>query len=354
MSRLSPVARPLAALVLACGIVVTASAQPAAGWTAEFTVRVESAGKRPPTGGLAWTDVRGAAEWSSTHELRGTLAYTQRLRGAPARNQPDRDNEQRYESWLARGQDVPAALTLHHVRSETSSGRVRIADGEGAAAVNRANAGKIGKVEHLRSRTEVKVDAADGARMGGAYLQIDRVANQVRFEVPSLWINHERARILEQRVSRLGAPAAAGEWDRNESFTPASSQQLRTQPLLPSPVEFVFDVPAASLAEGKEITLTQDFKPEAIEPEPTVNRGVVRITLRRVDAAARAIPAAATAAAPGAGAAPVTAAAQAAPTPAPAAAEPRKVEPAPPAAGATPTVQDAAKAVERLRGLFGR
>lgn len=288
MRQLSRIATHVAALALACTASVSASAQPAPGWTADFTVRVESDGKRPVTGGPDKTAVSGSFEWNNTHELRGTLAYTQRLRGAVARNQPDRNNEQRYESWLARAQRVPAQLTLHSVRNEQSSGRVVAVDGEGAAAINRANAGKIGKVEHVRSRTEVKVDGADGARMGGAYLQIDRVANQVRFEVPTIEINPARATVMEQRVARLGAAPPAGEWDRNETFSPKSSQELRLPPQLPYPTEFVFDVPAAALADAKKIKLTQEFKAGFADYEVPVSRAVITLVLRRGDAAAAA------------------------------------------------------------------
>ena len=155
-----------------------ARAQVSAGWTGEFTVRVESAGKRPVTNLPVKTNVSGTFEWSTTHELWGSLTYGQRLRGVVAKNQPERDNEQRYESWLARvpGGRQPARLTLHSVRTEVSSGKVVATDGEGAGAINRANAGKIGRVAHVRSRTEVKVDGDDGVRIGGAYLQIDRLA----------------------------------------------------------------------------------------------------------------------------------------------------------------------------------
>jgi hypothetical protein len=307
------------ALPLVCGALLASSQALAqgAGWTADVTVRVESAGKRPVTGGPARTAVSGTFEWSSTHELRGTLAYTQRLRGAVARNQPDRNNEQRYESWLARGQRVPVQLTLHSVRSEQSSGRVTAVDGEGAAAINKANAGKIGKVEHVRARTEVKVDGADGARMGGAYLQIDRVANQVRFEVPTLEINPARTTVVEQQVARLDKAPPAGEWDRNETFTPKTSQELRLPPQLPYPTEFVFDVPAAVLADAKEITLTQEFKAGFVDYEIPPSRGVITIVLRRAEAAAAAAPVApATAAGTGAAAAPL-AQASSAPAPAP-------------------------------------
>lgn len=338
----------LAALMGAAGSV--ASAQPAAGWTADFTVRLESTGQRPVNDGPAKIAVTGTFEWRSAHELRGTLAYTQRLRGAVARNQPDRNNEQRYESWLARAQRVPVQLTLHSVRSEQSSGRVIAVDGEGAAAVNRANAGKIGKVEHVRARTEVKVDGADGARMGGAYLQIDRIANQVRFEVPTIEINPARATVLEQRVARLGTAAPAGDWDRNDTFTPGSSQELRLPAQLPYPTEFVFDVPAATLADAREITLTQEFKAGHVDYEVPASRGVITIVLRRSDAAAGA-GSPGTTAATAATAATVATAAQ---TPN---AETKKVEAVPsqpPAQPAAAPLQEAAKAVDKLRGWLGR
>lgn len=342
MSLLNPHVLGLAMLAFACVTGTSASAQPAPGWTAEFTVRLESAGQRPVTAGPSKTAVNGTFERNSTHELRGTLAYTQRLRGAVARNQPDRNNEQRYESWLARAQRVPAQLTLASVRSESSSGRVIAVDGEGAAAINRANAGKIGKVEHVRSHTEVKVDGADGARMGGAYLQIDRVAHQVRFEVPTIEINPARATVLEQQVTRLGSAAPAGDWDRNETLTPKSSQELRMPPQLPYPTEFVFDVPAATLADAKEIKLTQEFKAGFVDYEIPASRGVITIVLRRSDAVA--VPGAAPAA---------SAAAAAAATAPPTKADAKKAEPAP-SQPATPSVQDAAKAVDKLRNLFGR
>jgi hypothetical protein len=355
----------LAALLGATGPI--ASAQSAAGWTADFTVRLESAGQRPVGASADKAAVSGTFEWRSTQEARGTLAYTQRLRGAVAINQPDRNNEQRYESWLARAQRVPVQLTLHNVRSEQSSGRVVAVDGEGAAAVNRANAGKIGKVEHIRARTEVKVDGADAARMGGAYLQIDRVANQVRFEVPTIEINPARITVLEQRVARLGAPAPAGEWDRNETFTPGSGQDLRTPLRLPYPTEFVFDVPAATLADAREITLTQEFKAGQVDYEVPASRGTVTLVLRRAEAAAGGSTPAAGATGAGAAAAaaavattPATTAtatktATAAPAPN---ADNRKSDAPPPTQPATqpaaPTLQDAAKAVDKLRNLFGR
>ncbi|MCX8004786.1 MAG: hypothetical protein N2688_07490 [Burkholderiaceae bacterium] len=339
------------ALAVATGI--AAHAQPAAGWTGEFTIRVESAGQRPAATAAAMKDVSGVEAWTHRHELRGTLVYTQRARGAVARNQPDRHNEQRYESWLARAQRVPVPLTLHATLDRRFSGRYILVDGEGAGAINRANAGKIGKVEHVRSRSEVRIDAADGARMGGAYLQIDRVANQIRFESPTIEINPARATVVEQQVARLDKAPAAGEWDRNETFTPKSAQDVRGLAQLPYPVEFVFDVPAETLAGARELTLTQAFKaPFLAEDEREASRGTITLVLRRGDAAAAAAASPATAAAGSAAAAPAAAAA------APARGDEAKkaetsAQPQSPAP-ATPSVQDAAKAVDRLRGLFGR
>jgi hypothetical protein len=331
------------------------------GWTAEFTMRVESAGKRAVTTGPAKTAVSGTFEWASTHEVRGTLAYTQRLRGAVARNQPDRNNEQRYESWLARAQRVPVQLTLHNVRSEQSSGRYVAVDGEGAAAINKANAGKIGKVEHVRSRTEVKIDGADGARMGGAYLQIDRVANQVRFEAPTIEINPARATVLEQRVARLDKAPAAGEWDRNETFTPTSTQELRLPATIPSPLEFVFDVLATQLADAKEITLTQEFKAGFVDFEIEPSRGVITIVLRRGGANSAASSAAASAAgvSAGAGAAAATttnaAPSQPGSAPAPSTASAQNPCPAPSRAASTTTTAgtDAARTGRDVGGEVG-
>jgi hypothetical protein len=107
---------------------------------------IESIGKQPVTHGVSKMGVTGSLEWSSTYELRATLPYTQRLRGAVARNQPDRDNEQRYESWLARvsSAGLPASLTVNRLTNEHSSGRVVAVDGEGAAAINRAFASALG------------------------------------------------------------------------------------------------------------------------------------------------------------------------------------------------------------------
>jgi hypothetical protein len=346
--------RALRVAMLAAGLAAGAGAHPQSlpGWTADFTVRVESAGKRPVTDGPARRGVSGSFEWTTTHELRGTLPYTQRLRGAVARNQPDPGNEQRYESWLARGQRVPARLTLHSVRTGQSSGVVVAVDGEGAAGINKANAGRIGKIEHERMRTEVRVDADDGARMGGASLQIDRVANQVRFEMPTVEIRPERATVVEQRVTRLGAPPAAGEWDRNESFTPRSDQELRIVPQLRYPLEFVFDVPAAVLSDAKEIRLTQEFKAGLVDYEVPTSRGVITVVLRRGDpagaAAGNVAPATAVATA-GTTAAPAAPAAQP-----PAMTEARQAQPATAATPTTPAAQDAIKAVDKLRGLFGR
>jgi hypothetical protein len=328
--KLLPIAWLAAALVTGA-----AQAQAPAGWTGDFTVRVESAGKRPLAASGAKTAFSGTEEWKVTHELRGTLPYAQRLRGAVARNQPDRNNEARYESWLARASSagLPAQLSLASVRSTQSSGRYIKVDGEGAAEVNRQNAAKIGRVEHVRSRTEVKVDGPDGARMGGGYLQIDRVANQIRFETPTLQINPARTTVVDQWVARLDKAPAAGDWERNETITPTSTQELRIPPQLPYPTEFVFDVPAQTLQGAQEITLTQEFKAGFDADERNASRGVITLVLRR-DAAA--------------GAAAPPAAAQ------PAKGEARNAEPASAASPATPTVQDAAKAVDKLRGLLGR
>jgi hypothetical protein len=315
-----------AALALALAFAaVAAHAQAAAGWTADITVRVESIGKQPVTHGVSKMGVTGSLEWSSTYELRATLPYTQRLRGAVARNQPDRDNEQRYESWLARvsSAGLPASLTVNRLTNEHSSGRVVAVDGEGAAAINRANAGKIGRVEHVRSRTEVKVEGADAAQVGGAYLQIDRVANQVRVEAPTIRINPARATVTEQFVARLDKASAAGEWDRNNTFTPASAQDLRLLPQLPTPIEFVFDVPAQTLADAREITLTQEFKAGFVDYERDASRGVITVVLRRGDAAAAASAAPATGTAAPAAAAPTAA---------------RPTTPAAPTATSAPTV----------------
>jgi len=63
---------------------------------------------------------------------------------------------------------------------------------------------------------------------------------------------------------------------------------------MPYPVEFVFDVPAQTLAEARAITLTQSFKPGIVDYEVEPSRGTITLVLRRVEVAtAAARPAAA-------------------------------------------------------------
>jgi hypothetical protein len=196
--------------------------------------------------------------------------------------------------------------------------------------------------------------------MGGAYLQIDRVANQVRFEAPTIEINPARATVLEQRVARLDKAPAAGEWDRNETFTPTSTQELRLPATIPSPLEFVFDVPATQLADAKEITLTQEFKAGFVDFEIEPSRGVITIVLRRGGANSAASSAAASAAGASAGAGAAAATTNAAPSqpgsaPAPSTASAQNPCPAPSRAASTTTTAgtDAARTGRDVGGEVG-
>ena len=86
-------------------------------WTVDYTVRYEAAGQQTGKPGEPRgpdTLVSEKITWRVQQEVRGTLNYTQKVRGAVASNMPDKNNEQRYDSWISRSGRAgnPASLKL--------------------------------------------------------------------------------------------------------------------------------------------------------------------------------------------------------------------------------------------------
>lgn len=92
---------PLVAAIL----LLPPSAQPT-GWEGEFvmTVRGEGSIKKGPA----------TARWKIDREARGKIVLDRRIEGAVVALSPDRNNKERYESWIGSGK-VPFTM---HVRDE--------------------------------------------------------------------------------------------------------------------------------------------------------------------------------------------------------------------------------------------
>ena len=204
-----------------CTALLLASASAAhAQWVIDYTVRYEASGQQNGKAGERRgpdTLVSEKAHWRLVQEVRGTLDYTQKVRGAVASRMPDANNEQRYDSWLFRpgSRGRPAALKIegeHVVETAVTLGR---ADGEGAGALNRERAGTFGRVQHTRQRIAVAGEGDMAARLAGAFLQIDTVDGKLHFEPPGVEFDKDAVKVIEERVVRLDQAATAGEWDRS-------------------------------------------------------------------------------------------------------------------------------------------
>ncbi len=340
-----------------------AAALPAhAQWAIDYTVRYEAAGQQTGKPGERRgpdTLVSEKITWRVLQEVRGTLNYTQKVRGAVASNMPDKNNEQRYDSWISRSGRAgnPAWMKLDSEEVMDSAARLAKADGEGAGELNRERAGKLGRVEYLRTRIALAGEGQGAAKLNDPFMQIDRVDGKLHFEPPAIDLDPALVRSTAQKVTRMDKPAAAGEWDSGDAKVQRSTAGL-TLPLLPVQV---FDMPRD--AQAFEATRTLDV------PGPTGGKATITIALRRPGAAAAATPAAAPAAATNAaahaatggavattGAAAATAVA-AAPTAAPAAKPTAAADPCAPknaAAGTTAAEAGAAVGGAALGGGYGR
>ncbi len=243
-------------------------------WTIDYTVRYEAAGQqlgKPGERRGPDTLVSERITWRAQQEVRGTLSYTQKVRGAVASNMPDKNNEQRYESWISRAGNAgtPAWMKLDAEEVMDSAARLAKADGEGAGEINRERAGKFGRVEHLRQRITLTAEGPGAARLNNPFMQIDRVDGKLHFEPPAIEFDPSQVRSTAQKVVRMDKPAAAGEWDSSDAKAQRSTAQLKLPPL---PVQ-VFDMPRD--AQAFEATRTVDV------PGPTGGKATMTIALRR-------------------------------------------------------------------------
>jgi hypothetical protein len=347
----------LAALLIAGSAWTGAMAQASPGWVIEFTWTYEAQASRTlregRTGpGGADTRISATAEVRIAAEARGTMEFTDKLRGAAAVNMPDSRNEQRYDSWRFKG-GRPAYASVDMVAQLDQAARLNQADGEGANAINAERKGLVGRVQHERARFEVKASGDDAGWLGDhADLQIDRVANKLMIgNRIDLLPNRKVVKPTRSYVKRMDKPAAAGEWDRSGP----DEEAWRVLPQIMRRDVIEFDIPPGA----DQFTLTRSYDASQL-PDPLDSMGwpfpsdlrdaskvrdsnhraraTLTLNVRRKAASEAAAPAAAT---------------QAAPTVAPTQpASPQKAEPAKPA---QPSAADEAlDAVKKLRGLLGR
>jgi hypothetical protein len=331
-----------------------AAALPAhAQWTLDYTVRYEAAGQQTGKPGEPRgpdTLVSEKVTWRVQQEVRGTLNYTQKVRGAVASNMPDKNNEQRYDSWISRSGRAgnPAWMKIDSEEVIDSAARLGKADGEGAGELNRERAGKLGRVEHVRTRRSLAGEGPGAAKLNDPFLQIDRVDGKLHFEPPAIEFDPAQVRTVVHKVVRIDKPAAAGEWDSTDGKAQRTTAQLSLPPL---PVQ-VFDLPRD--AQALEATRTLDV------PGPTGGKATITIALRRSGAAAAgSAVGAASGAAPGNAAVATSAAAQPAAAQTPAAPTAARAKPdCPPTTAANGATAGAAAGAEvggkALGGGYGR
>lgn len=264
-----------------CGIGMLALAAPVAQaqWTIEYTVRYEAAGQQTGKPGEPRgpdTLVSEKRTWRVQQETRGTLAYTQKVRGAVASNMPDGNNEQRYDSWLHRpgSRGRPARLKLDGEEVLDTAARLGKADGEGAGDINRERAGKFGRIQHVRTRVAIAAEGDTAARLAGSFLQIDRVDGKLHFEPPAIDIDPAQVRYAIEKVTRMDKPAADGEWDSTDARDGEQRTRALRLPLLPVQV---FELPRD--AESLDATRTLDV------PGRLGGKATITIALRRTAAA---------------------------------------------------------------------
>ena len=264
---------------MAAAVWAVASSAAHAQWTIDYTVRYDAAGQQTGKPGERRgpdTLVSEKITWRVQQEVRGTLNYTQKVRGAVASNMPDKNNEQRYDSWISRSGRAgnPAWMKIDSEEVMDSAVRLGKADGEGAGELNRERAGKFGRVEHLRTRITLAGEGPGAAKLNDPFLQIDRVDGKLHFEPPAIEFDPAQVRTVVEKVVRMDKPAAAGEWDSSGAKAQRTTAQL-SLPLLPVQV---FDMPRD--APSFEATRTVDV------PGPTGGKATITIALRRTGAAA--------------------------------------------------------------------
>ena len=286
-------------ILLVTALWVAASTAAHAQWTIDYTVRYEAAGQQTGKPGERRgpdTLVSEKRTWRVQQEVRGTLAYSQKVRGAVASRMPDANNEQRYDSWLHRPGSAgkPAWLKIDAEEVLDSAARLGQADGEGAGEINRQRAGKFGRIEHVRERLAASGEDDNAARLAGAFLQIDRVEGKLHFEPPAVEFVPAQVRYAVEKVTRMDKPAASGEWDQSSDKDSAQRSNALRLPLLPVQV---FDLPRD--ANALDATRVIDV------PGRIGGKATITIALRRTGAAAAAgntapVPATTAAAAPAA------------------------------------------------------
>lgn len=270
---------PIATAALGAATLFAAALPAHAQWAVDYTVRYEAAGQQAGKPGERRgpdTLVSEKITWRVQQEVRGTLNYTQKVRGAVASNMPDKNNEQRYDSWISRSGRAgnPAWMKLDAEEVMDSAARLAKADGEGAGELNRERAGKFGRVEHLRTRIAIAAEGPGAAKLNDPFLQIDRVDGKLHFEPPAVDLDPAQVRYAVQKVARMDKPAAAGEWDSSDAKDGAQRTMALRLPLLPVQV---FDMPRD--AQSFEATRTVDV------PGRIGGKATVTIALRRSGAA---------------------------------------------------------------------
>jgi hypothetical protein len=263
--------------LLGAALTITAALPVHAQWTIDYTVRYEAAGQQTGKPGERRgpdTLVSEKTTWRVFQEVRGTLNYTQKVRGAVASNMPDKNNEQRYDSWISRSGRAgnPAWMKLDSEEVMDSAARLGKADGEGAGDINRERAGKFDRVEHLRTRIAMAAEGPGAAKLNDPFLQIDRVDGKLHFEPPAIEIDRAQVRSTAERMIRMDKPAAAGEWDGGDAKVQRTTALL-TLPMLPVQV---FDMPRD--AQALEATRTLDV------PGRIGGKATITIALRRAGA----------------------------------------------------------------------
>ena len=295
--------------LLAITVLLAAMLPAHAQWTLDYTVRYAAAGQqlgKPGERRGPDTLVSEKRSWRVQQEASGTLNYTQKVRGAVASNMPDKNNEQRYDSWISRSGRAgnPASLKLDAEEVSDSAAKLGKADGEGAGDLNLERAGRFGRVEYLRTRVAMAAEGPGAARFNDPFLQIDRVDGKLHFEPPAVDFDPAQVRHAIQKVTRMDKPAAIGEWDENRDPANAREGAQRTNalrlPLLPVQV---FDMPRD--AQSFNATRTVDV------PGRIGGKATITIALRRSGESAGATAATSAQMAGGATAVPATATAKA-------------------------------------------
>ncbi|QTN21855.1 hypothetical protein HZ992_16980 [Rhizobacter sp. AJA081-3] len=269
----------IATAALGAATLLAATLPAHAQWAIDYTVRYDASGQQTGKPGERRgpdTLVSEKTTWRVQQEVRGTLNYTQKVRGAVASNMPDKNNEQRYDSWISRSGRAgnPAWMKLDAEEVIDSAARLAKADGEGAGDLNRERAGKFGRVEHLRTRIAMAAEGPGAAKLNDPFVQIDRVDGKLHFEPPAVDLDPAQVRYAVQKVTRMDKPAAAGEWDSSDAKDGAQRTMALRLPLLPVQV---FDMPRD--AQSFEATRTVDV------PGRIGGKATITVALRRAGAA---------------------------------------------------------------------